>query len=219
MPGSYNRQLPLKIDEKEYIQHNADCGGNRSGKTDLCQAGVWLDTHKVSQRQSDKQCLGQSLDHNPERLVITVEIADHAEQNSGQDCFRRKSFQVSKAVLDNLCVGRENTGQQVTLPQNECKYTAAECKTDSDTGQHCLTGTLWITCAYILCDKGSHGLHQGTWDQHGKVDDLAGNAIPGGGSQSQTVDKGTECQKGNLGQAFLQCQWQTDAQELAALCI
>ena len=43
-------QLPLKIDEKEYIQHNANCRGNRGGKSDLCQAGVRLDAHKVSQR-------------------------------------------------------------------------------------------------------------------------------------------------------------------------
>lgn len=48
--GGCFRQLPLKTDEKEYIQHNANCGGNRSGKTDLCQAGIWLDAHKVSQR-------------------------------------------------------------------------------------------------------------------------------------------------------------------------
>ena len=43
-------QLPLKIDEKEYIQHNSHCRGNRSGKPNLCQAGIWLDAHKVSQR-------------------------------------------------------------------------------------------------------------------------------------------------------------------------
>lgn len=48
--GGCFRQLPLKIDKKEYIQHNAYCRGNRGGKTDLCQAGIWLDAHKVSQR-------------------------------------------------------------------------------------------------------------------------------------------------------------------------
>ena len=135
-------QLPLKIDEKEYIQHNAHCRGNRGGKTDLCQAGVWLDTHKVSQRQSDKQCLREPLDHNPERQVIAVEIADHAEQNSGQDRFGGEALQISKAVLDNLCIGRENTGQQVALQQNKCKYKAAENKPDPNSGQHGLAGSL-----------------------------------------------------------------------------
>lgn len=42
--------------------------------------------------------------------------------------------------------------------------------------------------------------------QHGKADDLAGNTVTGGSGQSQPVDKGAECQKGNLGQTFLQCQ-------------
>ena len=36
--------------------------------------------------------LDQTLEHNPERFVVTVEVADHAEQNSGDDGFGRKAL-------------------------------------------------------------------------------------------------------------------------------
>lgn len=53
---------------------------------------VRLDTHEVSEGETDAEGLDQTLEHNPERFVVAVEVADHAEQNSGDDGFGRKAL-------------------------------------------------------------------------------------------------------------------------------
>ena len=80
-------------------------------------------------------------------------------------------------------------------------------------------GALGVARTHILRHKRSHRLHQRAGDQHGKVNDLAGNAIAGGCSQTQAVDKGAERQERKLGQKFLQGQRQTDLQEFPALYV
>ena len=56
-------------------------------------------------------------------------------------------------------------------------------------------------------------------DQHGKVYDLAGNAIAGGCGQPQAVNERAERQKRKLRQKLLQCQRQADPKEFSALRI
>ena len=69
----------VQVEIKSKVQQDADSCGNRCGKSDPCQAGVWLDTHEVSEGETDAEGLDQSLEHNPERFVVAVEVADHAE--------------------------------------------------------------------------------------------------------------------------------------------
>ena len=54
---------------------------------------------KYASGQADEQCLDESLCHDPECLVVAVEIADHAEQDRGQDGLKREALQVIIAVL------------------------------------------------------------------------------------------------------------------------
>ena len=82
----------VQVEIKSNVQQDADSCGNRCGKSDPCQAGVWLDTHEVSEGETDAEGLDQTLEHNPEGFVVTVEVADHAEQNSGDDGFGRKAL-------------------------------------------------------------------------------------------------------------------------------
>ena len=84
--------VSFKPEEKAYIEQNAHYGGGGCGQTDHRQAGVGLDTHEVSEGETDAEGLDQTLEHNPERFVVTVEVADHAEQNSGDDGFGRKAL-------------------------------------------------------------------------------------------------------------------------------
>ena len=79
--------------------------------------------------------------------------------------------------------------------------------------------TLWLSSAYVLGNEGGHGLHQCTWNQHGKVYNFAGNPISGGGFQPQSVYKCTKCQEGQLGKKFLESKRQPDSQKSFTLGI
>ena len=59
----------------EHIQYDSDGCGDRCCQTDHDQAGIGLNTHDISKRQSNQECLDQSLCHDPYRLIISVEIA------------------------------------------------------------------------------------------------------------------------------------------------
>ena len=176
-----------------------------------------MDAHKVRQGQAHQKGLDEALHHDPQGLIVAVEVAHHTEQDGGHDGLRREALQVRKALLHDLCVGREDTGQQVPPEQDEHEHDAPEGQTDADPRQYGLFGPRLLACAHVLGDEGGHGLHQRTGDEHGEVDDLAGDAVTGGGDQTQAVDEGAERQKGQLGQTLLQSQGQTDAEEQAAL--
>ena len=38
----------------------------------LCQAGVWLDTHEVSEGETDAEGLDQTLEHNQSVLLLPL---------------------------------------------------------------------------------------------------------------------------------------------------
>lgn len=82
----------FQIQIKSNIQYDSDKRGNRGSETDHGQAGIWLDTHYVCKRQADQKRLDESLHHNPESLVVAVEVADHAEKDGGHDCLRREAL-------------------------------------------------------------------------------------------------------------------------------
>ena len=48
--GTFSVQINIKTN----IENNPHCCGNGCGKSDCCQAGIRLDTHKISQRQPDE---------------------------------------------------------------------------------------------------------------------------------------------------------------------
>ena len=63
----------------EHIQYDSDGCGDRCCQTDHGQAGIGLNTHDISKRQSNQECLDQSLCHDPYCLIISVKISDHNE--------------------------------------------------------------------------------------------------------------------------------------------
>lgn len=90
-------RLPVQVQEEADIQqHTHRCGGG-SGQTDHGQAGVGLDAHNIRHGQADEQGLEQALRHDENGLVATVEIADHAEQDRGEDDLRCKAIEVGIA--------------------------------------------------------------------------------------------------------------------------
>ena len=186
-------------------------------QADHGQAGVGLDAHNVGHGQADEQGLEQALRHDENGLAATVEIADHTEQDRGEDGLQRKALEVGIAVGDHRCIRGEEAAEQVALAQDQRKDEQAKEQTDADAGAQGLPGALMLACADVLGDEGSHGLHQGAGDQHGEIDDLAGHAVAGGSLQTQAVDKGTKGQKRELGQKLLQRQRQADGQKLFAL--
>ena len=92
----------------EHIQYDSDGCGDRCCQTDHDQAGIGLNTHDISKRQSNQE----SLCHDPYRLIISVEISDHAEQNCGDDGFCTESSQVFKGSLDDRSICGEESGNQ-----------------------------------------------------------------------------------------------------------
>lgn len=90
-------RLPVQVQEEADIQqHTHRCGGG-CGQTDHGQAGVGLDAHNVGHGQADEQGLEQALRHDENGLVAAVEIADHAEQDRGEDGLRCKALEVGIA--------------------------------------------------------------------------------------------------------------------------
>ena len=188
----------LKVEVEADVQHDSDGGGRRGGQTDHSQARIGLDAHEVGHGQAYQQGLHQTLHHDPDSLVVAVEITHHAEQHSSGDGLWREAFQIGESV---------------------CEHGAAKGEADANAGEHGLSGTFFAACTDILRDKRCHRLHQCAGDQHGKVDDLAGHTVTGRCFQPKTVDEGAECKERELGQKLLQSQRQTDAEEFAALGI
>ena len=169
---------PIEIEPN--VQNDAHDGGDRRGQANLGQAGVGLDAHKIRQGQAHQKGLDEALHHDPQGLIVAVEVAHHTEQDGGHDGLRREALQVLKALLHDLCVGREDTGQQIALEQDEHEHNAPEGQADANPRQHGLFGPRLLARAHVLGDEGGHGLHQGAGDEHGKIDNFAGDAVTGG---------------------------------------
>lgn len=90
-----------QINEKYDIQYDTEAGSSRCGETDSGETGIRLYAHKIGKRQSYKEGLDQSLQHDPQRLFVAIIVAYHAEKYGGHDRFRGKAFEVFKALLYN----------------------------------------------------------------------------------------------------------------------
>lgn len=130
-----------------------------------------------------------------------------------------KSLEILKSLLDDRPIRGEEPCKQVPLGHDQSKHHTAKGKAHTDSRIHGLLCPFGVSCSHILGNKGSHGLHKRTGDQHGEVYDFAGDPVAGGGIQSQPVDKSTQGQEGNLCQALLQGQREPHPQELPALRI
>ena len=119
----------------EHIQYDSDGCGDRCCQTDHGQAGIGLNTHDISKRQSNQECLDQSLCHDPYRLIISVEISDHAEQNCGDDGYCTESSQVFKGSLDDRSICGEESGKQISFEHDQQKDQASDGKADTDSGK------------------------------------------------------------------------------------
>ena len=151
---------PVQINKESYVQEDSHSRCHRCSQTDLCQTCVRLNTHKICQRQTYQKCLDQTLCHDPDSLVISIEITNHTEQNCCHKCLRCKTFQICKSILDNRCICRKSTAQYITFKQNQYKYHTANSQTHTDSCKHRLFRTFFLSCTYILGNERCHGLHQ-----------------------------------------------------------
>ena len=121
--------------------------------------------------------------------------------------------------MHNCRIGGKQSGQHITFQQDQHKYHASNDQTDTNTGKHRFFCTFFISSSHILGNEGRHRLHQGAWDQHGKVDNLTGYTVARGRLQSQAVDKCTQGQERHLGQELLHGQWKSNLEKPSALGI
>lgn len=98
----------LKVEVEADVQHDSDGGGRRGGQTDHSQARIGLDAHEVGHGQAYQQGLHQTLHHDPDSLVVAVEITHHAEQHSSGDGLWREAFQIGESVCDHGLSGCQN---------------------------------------------------------------------------------------------------------------
>ena len=123
--------------------------------------------------------------------VISVKVADHAEQNGCHNGLKSKAFQIFVPSLNNCCIRGEESRQQITSEHHKDKYHTAYSQSNSNTCEHRLFCTLQFSGSNILRYKGCHGLHQCTRYQHGKVHDFAGNTVTRGCFQTKAVHERT----------------------------
>ena len=169
--------LFIYINKEDHIHDHPNRRRHRRCQTDLCQAGIWLDTHHISERETHQKCLDQSLCHYPYGLIVSVKISDHAEKDCGHNGFRSKSSQILKGSLDNRCVCGEKSGKQISFKHHQYKYHASHGQPDSNSCKQRMFRSFRFSGSDILRYEGSHGLHQGTWHQHNKIYNLARNPI------------------------------------------
>ena len=104
--------VPFEPQEKADIEQNAHCSRGGCGQTDHRQAGVGLDAHNICHGKAHQQSLHQPLYHDPERFVVAIEVAYHAEQDGSGDGLGRKAHEVGVAVGNNSGICRKQTGQR-----------------------------------------------------------------------------------------------------------
>ena len=109
------------MDIEAGVEDDADEGRYRRGKADHGQAGVGAAAHEIGHRQADAEGLYKALGHDPDRLVVAIEIADHAEEHGRKDGLGREAFKILEALLDDIGIGREYPGQQVAAEHYEGK--------------------------------------------------------------------------------------------------
>ena len=154
-----------------------------------------MDTHDVCHWQTNQKCLNQTLCHNPKSPIISIKIPYHTEKNGCYNCFRCESSQVSKTILNNSCIGREESGQHISLKKYKSEDETSHNQTDTDSGEHRFLCTLCFSGTDILRDERSHGLHECARYQHCKVYDFAGNAVTRRSLQSEPIYKSAECEE------------------------
>ena len=151
--------------------------GDHCSPIDLRQAGIRLDTHIIGQRQADKQGLDQSLYHNPQRLVMSIEISDHAKQHRCYDGLQCEAPQIIISFLNNDSISCKDSCQKISFKHYKDKYDTSDHEANTNSGIHCFLRPLLISGSHILRNKGCHRLHQGAWYQHGKIYNLTGYTI------------------------------------------
>ena len=140
----------FEIEEKCHVQHDTNCGGDGGGQTDVGEAGVRLDAHIVGEGKADTQRLDHCLDHDPHGLAVAVKISHHAEQYCRYQGLRSEALQILIASLHYRSIRRENTRQQISFEEHQCKGEASYKKSDADTGKQGLFCPFLFAGSYIL---------------------------------------------------------------------
>ena len=106
--------VPFEPQEKADIEQNAHCSRGGCGQTDHRQAGIGLDAHNIRHGKTYQQSLHKSLCHDPENLVVAIEVAHHAEQDGSGDGFGCKALEVGVAVGNDSGICRKETGENIS---------------------------------------------------------------------------------------------------------
>lgn len=186
------------MNEVKEIQHDAEQGCERRRKTDHRQAGILPKAHQKRERKPDKEGLQKPLRHGPHRFLMSVVISDQAKQYRSHDGLRRKSPEVGRAARDDRLVSGKYRGEPPAEEEYDAAHGKSDHKTDADRGFCPPHRSVLLPGANIHGDKSCHGLHQGTRQQHGKINDFAGDSVAGGCLEIQPVDESTDDYKGDL---------------------
>lgn len=138
---------PEKETDVEYNTHRCGCGGRQA---DQGQVGIWLNAHYIGHGQTDQKGLNHALNHNPDGLVVSVEVAYHAKQGGCKDGLRCEAFEVGVTVGDNGGIRCEDTGKGISLEPHQHKDGTAEHQTNDDTGIHGSFCPFLVSGSYVL---------------------------------------------------------------------
>ena len=119
------------------------------------------------------------LNHNKFRFSKSVEEADEAEQEAGQEAVNSICLQIIITCCDYVIVACKNAAQQLTMEKGKVEHDQTECSGDQNCNLQPLFRTFVSSCTVILSDISTHSLHKSRRNQHDEAANLFSDANSG----------------------------------------
>lgn len=167
----------FQLYEAYYKEEDSIDGGDRRGQSHQHQGGVRKPGHEDGDGNPDAEGGGNSLKHYGDAPSPSVEIADAAEQHTGQDTVCGETSQIIGALGDYLTVVGEGRGEESAAKESCEKDDYAGSAPGGHGSEKSFPCPLFLSGTGILCDKGGYALHDRGGHQQDKGDDLLGDPV------------------------------------------
>ena len=151
---------------------------------------------------------------------MPIVISDKGEQHRGKDCFHTESLQILSGLNLIRKLIRKDCRKLLSVEEGCPGHKHTDGAAYQHAVAHSLLCSALLSRPHILCDKGGHGLHQRSRNQHHNGGELIGYPVSTGGRQlnlrsaSHPIDKCHQKQEGNLSQQLLKCNWKSQCNNL-----
>ena len=115
------RSLFSKAEPDEAQDHLQD-GGAGGCQPHMEHGNRHLSAHQESHGDPDQKCPDDPLNHHEPRHPQSVEIADKAKQEAGQQAVNGIGFQVIGGSQNHLRIIGKNPRKQIALPESNGKH-------------------------------------------------------------------------------------------------